>query len=128
MKKDEVVLPSDMMIVSETDKNGRIIFANDDFCKIAGYSIDELVGQPHNIVRHDEMPKDAFKNLWMTLKSGNIWKGIVKNRVKEGSYYWVNATVFPSKTADGETRYISIRIKPTQQEIEEAEKTYSSLV
>ncbi|MGB3750974.1 MAG: PAS domain-containing protein [Arcobacteraceae bacterium] len=116
------------MIVSETDEKGKIVFANEDFCKIAGYSIDELVGQPHNIVRHQKMPKAAFEDLWKTVKSGNIWKGIVKNKVKNGGYYWVNATVFPSKTPSGKLRYISIRIKPTKQEIEDAEKIYSSLL
>jgi len=128
MQKDEVVLPDGVMIVSETDEKGKIVFANEDFCKIAGYSIEDLVGKPHNIVRHQKMPKTAFQDLWKTLKSGNIWKGIVKNKVKNGGYYWVNATVFPSKTRDGKIRYISIRIKPTKQEIEDAEENYSSLL
>jgi len=128
MQKEKVELPNGVMIISETDAKGRIVFANDDFCKIAGYSINELVGKPHNIVRHNEMPKDAFQDLWTTLKSGNVWKGIVKNKVKNGGYYWVNATVFPSKTPDGKIRYISIRVKPTEQEIEDAEKTYSALL
>ena len=128
MPKNEVILPKDTMIVSETDQDGKIIFANEDFCKIAGYSIDELVGQHHNIVRHEQMPKAAFNDLWKTLKSGNTWRGIVRNQVKNGGYYWVNATVFPSKTPDGKIRYVSIRIKPTQNEIENAKKIYSSLV
>jgi len=128
MSEKEIVLPKNTMIVSETDKNGKIIFANEDFCKIAGYGIDELIGEHHNIVRHKQMPKAAFQDLWKTLKEGKTWKGIVRNQVKNGGYYWVNATVFPSKTPDGKVRYVSIRIKPTQKEIENAEKIYSSLV
>ncbi len=82
-------------LVSETDEKGIILFANDDFCKIAGYDIDELIGQPHNIIRHKDMPKAAFKDLWETVKKGNIWTGYVKNRAKNGDFYWVYATVFP---------------------------------
>jgi PAS domain S-box-containing protein len=124
---DELVLSKDIMIVSETNAKGEIVFANNDFCKIAGYSIDELVGKPHNLVRHKDMPKVAFNDLWKTIQSGRIWKGIVKNRTKDGKYYWVNATAFPSKSLNGETRYISIRVKPTKEEIENAQKLYSTL-
>jgi aerotaxis receptor len=127
MKKKEIELPKDMMIVSETNSKGEIVFANNDFCKIAGYSMEELIGKPHNIIRHQDMPKIAFRNLWETIQAGNIWKGIVKNKTKNGQYYWVNATAFPSKTPTGELRYISIRVKPTHQEIENAQKLYATL-
>lgn len=123
----EIKLPIETIIVSETDAKGNIIFANEDFCKIAGYSIDELIGKPHNIVRHSDMPKIAFEGLWETIKAGRIWKGIVKNKTKSGDYYWVNATAYPSKTSNGELRYISIRIKPTEQEIIEASNLYETL-
>lgn len=123
----EIKLPIETIIVSETDVKGNIIFANEDFCKIAGYSIDELIGKPHNIVRHSDMPKIAFEGLWETIKAGRIWKGIVKNKTKSGGYYWVNATAYPSKTSNGELRYISIRIKPTEQEIIEASNLYETL-
>lgn len=125
--KDELTLSKDIMIVSETNVKGEIVFANNDFCKIAGYSIDELIGKPHNVVRHKDMPKVAFKSLWETIQAGRIWKGIVKNRTKDGKYYWVNATAFPSKALNGEIRYISIRVKPTKEEIENAQKLYSTL-
>lgn len=128
MHENEIVLPKDIMIVSEADSKSSIIFANEDFCKISGYSIKEVIGKPHNIVRHKDMPKAAFKDLWTTLKAGKTWKGIVKNQVKNGGFYWVNATVFPSKTPDGEIRYVSIRIKPTKKEIEAAQKFYASLL
>lgn len=125
--EQEIKVPEDMIIVTETDSKGIIKFANEDFCKIAGYSLKELVGQPHNKVRHPDMPKAAFADLWKTIQSGNIWKGIVKNKTKNGGYYWVNATAYPSKTSSGELRYISVRIKPTSQEIANAIKFYSTL-
>lgn len=124
---NETILPKEIIIVSETDAKGNIIFANDDFCKISGYSIDELLGKSHNIVRHPDMPKAAFEDLWKTIKDGNVWKGIVKNKTKEGNYYWVRATVYPSLNALGTPRYISVRIKPTNEEIQEAIILYKNL-
>ncbi len=123
----EIKLSVDTMIVSETDSRGNIIFANADFCKIAGYTMEELLGKPHNTVRHSDMPKAAFTDLWKTIQSGNIWNGIVKNRTKSGDYYWVNATVYPSKNEKGEIRYISVRVKPTNKEIEDAINLYKTL-
>ncbi|QKF73779.1 PAS sensor-containing signal transduction protein [Aliarcobacter faecis] len=120
----EVFLEQETIIVSQTNEKGIIIFANADFCTISGYELEELVGNPHNMVRHKDMPKWAFEDLWKTIKSGKIWKGIVKNRTKDGGYYWVNATVFPSKSVDGSIRYISVRVKPTKEEIENAENLY----
>lgn len=123
----EIKLPKEMIIVSETNAKGNIIFANDDFCKIAGYSLDELIGEPHNKVRHSEMPKIAFEDLWKTIQDGKVWKGIVKNKTKSGNYYWVNATAYSSKTPTGELRYISVRVKPTQEEISNAIALYATL-
>jgi len=123
----EIELDKDTIIVSETDQKGKIIYANDDFCKISGYSKDELIGEPHNIVRHPDMPKAAFKDLWETVKSGKRWQGIVKNLSKNGEYYWVHAKVYPSQNAKGDIRYISVRVKPTSKEIEEASKLYQTL-
>ncbi|OCL92277.1 PAS domain-containing protein [Aliarcobacter thereius] len=120
----EVKFGKDIIFVTETDEKGIIIFANDDFCKVSGYLLNELVGNPHNIVRHEDMPKDVFANLWKTIKSGKIWKGIVKNKTKNGDYYWVNATVYSSKSINGGVRYVSVRVKPTDQEILEANKLY----
>ena len=123
----EIILTKDVMIVSETDEKGNILYANADFCKIAGYSLHELIEQSHNKVRHPDMPKAAFADLWETIQSGKIWKGIVKNKTKNGGYYWVNATAYPSKTSMGELRYISVRVKPTNEEIADAIKLYSTL-
>ena len=124
----EYRLKTDDFLVSQTDDKGIILFANDDFCKVAGYKIDELVGQPHNIVRHADMPKAAFKDLWSTVKSGKIWDGYVKNRTKEGGFYWVYATVYPmyDKTLNRQT-YLSCRRKPSNREIQEAQALYKTL-
>ena len=125
---NEIALPKEMLIVSETDTKGNIIFANKDFCTIAGYTLEELVGKPHNILRHPDMPKVAFQDLWDTIKKGKIWNGIVKNKVKDSSkYYWVNATVYESKNQSGEKRYISVRVKPTKEEVENAIALYRTL-
>jgi len=115
----EVVLDDYAFLVSETDSKGIIRFANDDFCKIAGYSLDELMGQPHNMVRHSDMPKAAFKSLWDTVQSGNVWTGYVKNATKDGGYYWVYATVYPFESCDGSKGYLSCRRKPSRAEIDE---------
>jgi len=124
----EYILKDDDFLVSQTDDKGIILFANDDFCKIAGYKIEELVGQQHNIVRHKDMPKAAFKNLWTTVKKGDIWSGYVKNSTKSGGFYWVYAMVFPkydSKTK--EKSYISCRRKASLKEIEDAQNLYKTL-
>ena len=125
----EIILKSDDFLVSQTDEKGIILFANDDFCKIAGYTIDELVGKAHNIVRHVEMPKVAFKDLWATVKRGKVWTGYVKNSAKNGNYYWVFATVYPMKDPiTNEIFYMSCRRKPSQDEIDAAQKLYKTLV
>ena len=123
----EIKLLDDTMIVSETDAQGNILYANDDFCKIAGYTKEELQGKPHNIVRHSDMPAVAFKGLWETIKMDKIWNGIVKNKTKNGDYYWVNATAYKSTAPNGSVRYISVRVKPTEQEVAEAIELYKGL-
>jgi len=120
----ETVLDKNAFLVSETDSKGTIIFANDDFCKIAEYSLDELIGKPHSMVRHKDMPKKAFKSLWETVQKGETWTGYVKNATKSGGYYWVFATVYPFESCDGTKGYLSCRRKPTREEIEKAEKLY----
>ena len=108
-KTKEILLDTKAFLVSETDEKGIIRFANDDFCKYAGYTLDELLGKPHNIVRDPEMPKTAFKDLWKTIKSGQKWRGFVRNSSKNGKYYWVFATVYPFTSCDGSKGYISCR-------------------
>ena len=121
---EETVLDEYAFLVSETCAKGIIKFANDDFCKIAGYEIDELVGQPHNIVRHNDMPRAAFKSLWDTVKNDEVWTGFVKNATKNGGYYWVYATVYPFVSYNGEKGFLSCRRKPNKEEIATHEALY----
>ncbi|MEV9593468.1 PAS domain-containing protein [Aliarcobacter butzleri] len=122
----ETVLDDYAFLVSETDRNGVILFANSDFCKIAEYNINELIGQPHSIVRHPDMPKVAFQDLWDTVKGGKVWTGYVKNATKSGGFYWVFATVYPFVTQNGENGYLSCRRKASNQEIAKAEELYKT--
>ncbi|WP_320035096.1 PAS domain-containing protein [Campylobacterota bacterium DY0563] len=120
----ETVLDEYAFLVSETDEKGIIRFANDDFCKIAEYSLEELIGEPHNKVRDPEMPKKAFKSLWDTVQKGEIWTGYVKNATKSGGYYWVYATVYPFESCDGSKGYLSCRRKPSREEIDTIKEVY----
>ena len=123
----ETVLSDDAFLVSETNAKGFIIFANEEFCQVAEYAIDELMGNPHNMVRHPDMPKAAFKDLWSTIQSGEIWQGYVKNRTKSNGFYWVYATIYPYKNDQGEQCYMSIRRKPSSQDIQKAESLYRTM-
>lgn len=124
----EIVLRDDDFLVSETDKTGKIRFANEDFCRIAGFTNEELVGKAHNIVRHPDMPKAAFADLWQTVQQGKVWTGYVKNKCKNpNDYYWVYATVYPMTSCDGSQGYISCRRKANREEIAEAEALYKTL-
>ncbi len=108
---EEVVFDEAEELVSTTDLRGVITYANDAFCKVAGYSINELVGKNHNIVRHPDMPKAAFADLWQHLKAGEAWRGAVKNRCKDGRYYWVDAFVTPIYEKGEKVGYQSVRRK-----------------
>ena len=119
---NEVLLEDTDLLVSQTDEKGIVLYANDTFCEIAEYEVEELIGKPHNIVRHSDMPRVAFEDLWKTIKAGNTWEGFVKNSTKSGNYYWVFATVFPYK--DG---YMSIRKMATKKEINKYTKLYQKL-
>jgi len=121
----ETVLDEYAFLVSETDDKGIIRFANDDFCKIAEYSLEELIGNPHNMVRHKDMPKKAFRSLWDTIQRGETWTGYVKNATKTGGYYWVFATIYPFESCDGTKGYLSCRRKPSKDEIAAAESLYA---
>ncbi len=127
MSSQELKLDIDSFLLSETDEKGIIRFANDEFCKFAEYSLEELIGQPHNIVRHEDMPKAAFEDLWETVKSGKPWKGFVKNKTKSGNHYWVFATVFPFISCDGSKGYISCRRMAAQSEIEKYQNIYKNM-
>lgn len=127
MSKEYILKDTDFL-VSQTDDKGKILFANDDFCKIAGYEIDELIGMPHSIVRHPDMPKAAFKDLWDTVTKGKVWTGYVKNATKSGGFYWVYATVFPNIACEsGTCGFLSCRRKPSADEIAAAERLYKTM-
>lgn len=123
----EKPLSENAFLVSETDNRGIITYANDQFCNIVEYTKEELVGQPHNIVRHEDMPKAAFEDLWNTVKTGQVWQGYVKNRTKSGDFYWVFATVYPYKNEADEQCYMSIRRKPCEKEVQKHDKLYKSM-
>lgn len=108
---NEVLLKDDTLIVSRTDTGGKIQFVNQDFLAISGFTTEELIGQPHNIVRHPDMPVEAFEDLWRDLKAGKAWTGYVKNRCKNGDYYWVNANATPVVENGRVAGYVSIRRK-----------------
>ncbi|MCX8111794.1 MAG: PAS domain S-box protein [Bacteroidia bacterium] len=119
--KDRGLILDRFAIISETDTRGIITYANSKFCEVSGFTLDELLGRPHNIVRHPDMPKEVFKELWDTIKAGRIWQGEIKNRRKDGRAYWVLATVGPLLDAEGYPfRYVSMRVDITRQkELEE---------
>ena len=119
----EVYYPADIAIISHTNDKGQITFVNDDFVAISGFTLEELMGQPHNILRHPDMPAEAFRDLWATVKSGRPWAGIVKNRCKNGDHYWVRASVTP-KIEGG---FMSVRVKPGREEIAAAEALYARM-
>jgi len=123
----ELKLEDKTMIISETDTKGNILYANSDFCTLAGYTKDELIGNSHNLIRHQDMPKETFKDLWKTIRSGKVWKGIVKNITKDGDFYWVNTTAYKVIKSNGEERYISVRVKPTTSQIQIAADLYRDM-
>ncbi|WP_006787390.1 methyl-accepting chemotaxis protein [Thiorhodospira sibirica] len=120
----EYVLPEGSVIISYTDLKGLITHANEDFIEASGFERDELMGKPHNIVRHPDVPVEAFRDLWDTIQNGRPWEGIVKNRRKNGDHYWVKATATPLPNNSG---YMSVRIAPTREEIKSAEILYAAM-
>ncbi|MCC2617670.1 methyl-accepting chemotaxis protein [Aestuariibacter halophilus] len=125
---NEVTYSEHDILLSTTDLKSHITYSNDKFCEIAGFTLDEMRGKPHNLVRHKDMPKAAFENMWRTLKSGESWMGPVKNRCKNGDYYWVNAFVTPIRNNKGEIyEYQSVRTKPRPDVVERATTEYRKL-
>ncbi len=124
---DEWHFSSDEYILSETDEKGIIIYANDIFCEIAGYKLEDLLGQPHNIVRHPDMPRIAFKGLWDDVQSKGFWTGVVKNLRKDGGFYWVHATALRRVHSDGRVTYLSVRRVPNRSDVEACISLYAEL-
>jgi PAS domain S-box-containing protein len=123
----EVEFPADEPLVSRTDTGGRITFVNRAFIKVSGFTQEELIGSPHNIVRHPQLPQQAFADFWTALKAGRPWEGLVKNRTKTGDFYWVRANATPFIEDGKVAGYISIRAKPTRAQVAEAASAYAQI-
>jgi aerotaxis receptor len=127
VSQQEYDYPADQMLVSMTDTKGHITHCNQAFVVVSGYTYDELLGQNHNLVRHPDMPPAAYKDLWQTVGRGRPWTGLVKNRRKDGDHYWVVANVTPIMV-DGKPRgYMSVRTKPTREQITSADALYAQM-
>ena len=123
----EAPFPKGRYIVSRTDLKGITTYVNDTFVEVSGFSREELIGKNHNVVRHPDMLPGAFEWLWDTIKEGRLWRGMVKNRCKNGNYYWVDALVVPVLKNGVITGYMSVRHEPTRQQIADAEAFYQQL-
>lgn len=124
----EYIVPEGEVIITHTDPSSHITYANPAFVSSSEYSLEECIGQPQNLVRHPDMPKEAFADLWATIRSGRGWTGIVKNRRKNGGFYWVRANVTPMMDSAGRIAgYMSVRVRPTREEIAQAERLYADI-
>ncbi|WGS54668.1 methyl-accepting chemotaxis protein [Paraburkholderia sp. D15] len=123
----EYEFPSSQMLVSATDLTGRIQYCNPAFIAVSGYTREELIGQPHNLIRHPDMPRDAFADLWTTIRDGRPWTALVKNRRKNGDHYWVHANVTPVVEKGAIVGYLSVRVKPDREAVRDAEALYARM-
>ena len=123
----EFAFPEDATLMSTTDPSSRITYANQAFVDVSGFSREEIQGQPHNLVRHPDMPQEAFADMWATLKGGEPWTALVKNRRKNGDHYWVRANAVPVVREGRTVGYLSVRTQPSREEIAAAEPLYRDL-
>ncbi len=123
----EYPFPSGATLVSTTDLQGRITYCNPSFISVSGYSREELLGQPHNLVRHPDMPEEAYRDMWATIQSGLPWSAAVKNRRKDGDHYWVLANVTPLMEGERPAGYMSVRTEATREQIQAAETLYATM-
>ncbi|MFN3377321.1 MAG: methyl-accepting chemotaxis protein [Burkholderiaceae bacterium] len=123
----EYLFPKEQLLVSTTDAQGRITHCNTAFAEVSGYSYEELMGQPHSLVRHPDMPPEAFADMWSTIGRGRPWTGIVKNRRANGDHYWVEANVTPIMDNGKPVGYISVRFKPSREQVAAAEALYARI-
>lgn len=122
--RHEFELSDDATLMSVTDAKGRITYANATFIQVSGFESDEILGEPHNIVRHPDMPSEAFADMWASLKCGEPWTALVKNRRKNGDYYWVRANAVPVMRNGKAIGYMSVRTKPSREDIASADALY----
>jgi len=123
----EYAFPKGETLVSTTDLKGRILYCNPMFIEVSGYEKEELLGQPHNMIRHPDMPEEAFRDMWETIASGAPWSAAVKNRRKDGSFYWVMANVTPLMQGDQPTGYMSVRTEATREQINASDQLYRQM-
>ena len=123
----EYLFPASQLLVSTTDARGYITHCNTAFAEVSGFSYDELMGQPHSIIRHPDMPPEAFKDMWSTIGRGRPWSGIVKNRRANGDHYWVEANVTPILDNGKPVGYMSVRFRPTREQVAAAEALYARI-
>lgn len=125
--QQEFFIPEGVTLVSTTDLKSRITYCNPAFVAVSGYEREELLGQPHNLVRHPDMPSEAFRDMWTTLASGSPWSALVKNRRKNGDHYWVVANATPVMENGHAVGYMSVRTRPTREQVKDAEALYARL-
>ncbi len=123
----ETPYPDGKLIVSTTNPDGIITHVNQSFIEMSGYTEQELIGEPHSILRHPDMPSAAFQDLWDTVRNGDKWQGFVKNLRKDGGYYWVKAVVIPNFRNGQLVAYSSIRRKPSRTKVDESISLYSTM-
>jgi|GEM_PF-11631 len=119
--------PADQTLISVTDHKGRITYCNNNFVNASGFSREELMGQPHNMVRHPDMPEEAFRDMWATIEGGRPWSGMVKNRRKNGDHYWVYANATPVRSGESIVGFLSVRTAPQPGQVEQAEQLYARM-
>ncbi|MCV6608092.1 MAG: PAS domain-containing protein [Campylobacterales bacterium] len=124
---NEIEIGEGTFLITRTDLNGAITYANEDFCSITGYQREDLIGQNHNIIRHPDMPLAVFADLWKTIKSNKKWKGFIKNKTKDDKFYWVEAEVSPFVKNGRHIGYKSIRKRAPKEVIKQAEIKYSNI-
>jgi aerotaxis receptor len=124
---NEYVIPEGVTLVSTTDLQSRITYCNPAFVAVSGFDREELLGQPHNIVRHPDMPTEAFRDMWATLASGSPWSALVKNRRKNGDHYWVEANATPVLESGRTVGYMSVRTAPSRDKVQQAEALYARM-
>lgn len=124
---EEYVLSELDVIITRTDLTGNIVYANEAFLRSSGYPHAEVIGKPQNIVRHPDMPEEAYRDLWETIGGDRPWTGVVKNRRKQGGYYWVLANVTPVFEKGEKVGYMSVRTKPSDEQIARADHLYERL-
>jgi aerotaxis receptor len=127
VNQHETKVPEDQTLISVTDLKGRITYANKAFISMSGYLEEELLGQPHNMVRHPDMPSEAFRDMWETIEAGIPWTGVVKNRRKDGGFYWVRANATPVRDHEQIVGFLSVRTRPSQDEINTCENLYATM-